>query len=149
MRLSDYIENMILEQLQAEGGSTELRRNELAQQLGCVPSQVTYVLSSRFTPARGYQVESYRGGGGYVRVTRIALDRNSYLMHCFHAVGERIDRASASAILSNLRDNDILTEREAALLGGCLSDGALGAVEPAGREYVRADLLRQIIMQLV
>ena len=72
MRISDEITAYILHIMeQAENGAAELQRNVLAEELGCVPSQITYVLSSRFTPAQGYVVESRRGGGGYIRIRRV------------------------------------------------------------------------------
>ena len=72
MRISDEITAYILHMLdQADDGGAELRRNELAEELGCVPSQINYVLTSRFTPEQGYVVESRRGGGGYIRIRRV------------------------------------------------------------------------------
>jgi transcriptional regulator CtsR len=76
MMLSDVIAQMIEEMLTAEGGSLELRRNDLAERVGCVPSQINYVITSRFTPERGYIIESRRGGGGYIRITKKAFDKN-------------------------------------------------------------------------
>ena len=71
MRLSDEITAYILHMLDQTAGEAELQRNELAEELGCVPSQINYVLTSRFTPEQGYIVESRRGGGGYIRVRRV------------------------------------------------------------------------------
>ena len=76
MNISNIIASMIQEMLENDG-YTEIQRNELAQTLGCVPSQINYVISSRFTPEQGYIVESRRGGGGYIKITRASIDRNS------------------------------------------------------------------------
>ena len=70
MRISDYVANYILELLNEDNGCAEIRRNELANTLGCVPSQINYVLTSRFTPEKGYMVKSIRGSGGSIRITR-------------------------------------------------------------------------------
>lgn len=148
MLLSDVIEQIILEELQSAGGTLELQRKELASRVGCVPSQINYVIASRFTPAGGYQVESRRGGGGYVRITKVRLDRNEYLMHCFHAVGEEIDRGSAEAVLRNFEDYGILSEEEALLLRAAMSEGALAGARPEERNFLRATLLRQFILTL-
>ncbi|MBQ6932674.1 MAG: CtsR family transcriptional regulator, partial [Clostridia bacterium] len=72
MNISNTIAKLIMDMLEADGGSAEMQRNELAQLVGCVPSQINYVISSRFTPEQGYIVESRRGGGGYIRITRAA-----------------------------------------------------------------------------
>ncbi|MGZ7238419.1 CtsR family transcriptional regulator, partial [Streptococcus pyogenes] len=82
---------MILEMLSSDG-ETEIRRNELSQCLGCVPSQINYVISSRFTPEQGYIVESRRGGGGYIKITRKKYDsKTAVLMHVVNSIGNSID----------------------------------------------------------
>ena len=93
--LADQIARMIEEMLEESGGSLELQRNEMAGRLGCVPSQISYVLTSRFTPERGYVIESRRGGGGYIRIVRKEMHRNEYLMHFFYAIGNAIDEREA------------------------------------------------------
>ena len=82
VRISDEIAAYILHRLeQAEDGTAELQRNLLAEELGCVPSQISYVITSRFTPERGYMIESRRGGGGHIRIVRKEMHRDEYLMH--------------------------------------------------------------------
>ena len=85
MSLSSQITGMILEML-GNGGTVEIQRNELAQTVGCVPSQINYVIASRFTPEQGYIVESRRGGGGYIRIRRAAMEPNQKVMHAVNAV---------------------------------------------------------------
>ena len=80
MRISDSVAQYILDLLNQENGTAEIQRNELANYLGCVPSQINYVLTSRFTPEQGYIVESRRGGGGYIRITRRRLSKSD--MRC-------------------------------------------------------------------
>ena len=80
MRISDYVANYILELLEEnEDESVEIKRNELANTIGCVPSQINYVITSRFTPEQGYLVESQRGGGGYIRITRMSYNKESFI----------------------------------------------------------------------
>ena len=81
MRMSDLVAQYIIEMLDRENGSAEIQRNELAGNLGCVPSQINYVITSRFTPEKGYIVESRRGGGGFIRISRVKMDRGTALMH--------------------------------------------------------------------
>ena len=90
MKMSDVIENFIRELFENES-SIELKRNELAGYFNCVPSQINYVISSRFTPEHGYIVESRRGGGGYIKITRVSFDKPSAIMHTVNHVGDDID----------------------------------------------------------
>ena len=104
MRISDAIAAYILHRIDEAGdGSAELRRNELAEELGCVPSQINYVITSRFTPEQGYIVESRRGGGGYIRIHRVQYTPGcSPLMHVVNSIGETLVPAAAQAILDSL-----------------------------------------------
>lgn len=128
MMLSDMIAQMIEEMLAAEGGSLELRRNDLAEKVGCVPSQINYVITSRFTPEKGYIIESRRGGGGYVRITKKAFDKDKYLMHLFFGIGDSVDARTCAACLDNLYAENVITKRETAIMNSALgilaSDGA-------------------------
>ncbi len=147
--LSDQIARIIEEMLDERGGSLELQRNELAQSLGCVPSQISYVITSRFTPERGYLIESRRGGGGHIRIVRKKMDRDEYLMHFFYAIGNRLDEREARAYLVNLLDNSVITEREAVIITNAVSDAALGSIAPEGRAIVRADIFKRILLSLM
>ena len=147
--LADQIARLIEEMLEQGGGSLELRRNELALRLGCVPSQISYVITSRFTPERGYLIESRRGGGGCIRIVRKQMHRNEYLMHFFYAVGDAIEENEAQAYLRNLLGSGIVTAREASLIGNALSTAALQEVAPEKRNSVRASILRHILLSLM
>lgn len=147
MLISDRIAKLIEEMLDVGEGMVEIRRNDLAEQLGCVPSQINYVISSRFTPERGYIIESRRGGGGYVRIQRKVMDRDTYLMHFLYAVGEELDTNTCEAFLTNLLGNGYISAREKALISSTLAP--LGALPYPLSERVRADSLRQIILTLM
>lgn len=147
--LADQIAKMIEQMLEESGGALELQRNEMAGRLGCVPSQISYVLTSRFTPERGYLVESRRGGGGCIRIMRKQMHRDEYLMHFFYAIGERLDEQEARAYLQNLLGNGIVSEREAKLIAASVSDGALSDVTPEGRRVVRANIFKHILLSLM
>ena len=110
MSLSSQITGMILEML-GNGGTVEIQRNELAQTVGCVPSQINYVIASRFTPEQGYIVESRRGGGGYIRIRRAAMEPNQKVMHAVNAVGGRLDERTARAHLAELVGAGIAVEK--------------------------------------
>ncbi|MBR2461417.1 MAG: CtsR family transcriptional regulator [Clostridia bacterium] len=138
MMLSDMIAQMIEEMLVAEGGSLELRRNDLAEKIGCVPSQINYVITSRFTPEKGYIIESRRGGGGYVRITKKAFDKDKYLMHLFFGIGDAIEARACTACLENLMAENVLTQREAALMNAALNSLA--------SDSARAEMFRRLLL---
>lgn len=103
MGISDLIASFLQESLEeTDGGVLEVQRNDLAQRFNCVPSQINYVMSTRFSPERGYIVESRRGGNGYIRITRVRVDRQTLLMQVINTLGSQVDLASARAILNNL-----------------------------------------------
>lgn len=150
MRISDEITAYILHRLeQAENGEAELQRNVLAEELGCVPSQISYVLTSRFTPEQGYIVESRRGGGGYIRIHRIRYDAaQAALMHIVNSIGDALSPATANAILQNLVDRRVVSEENARLIGAALSDKAYRGVAASERDTLRAALMKQLLTTL-
>ncbi|MBQ9804975.1 MAG: CtsR family transcriptional regulator [Clostridia bacterium] len=147
--LADYIAQMIEEMLNQSGGTLELQRNEMANRLGCVPSQISYVISSRFTPERGYVIESRRGGGGCIRIVRKQMSTDEYLMHFFCAIGDSIDEGEAIAYLKNLLGNGCISEREFQISYAALSGASLSSVPPMYRNAARADIFKQMILALM
>ena len=147
MNLSNIIAHMISEMME-NNDEVEIQRNTLAQTVGCVPSQINYVLASRFTPERGYIVESRRGGGGYIKITRIHCDRGTALMHTLNAIGDTLDEKTCRSHLVNLVYLDLLTKRDASLLLAATGDNALRLVEPARRDGVRAAIFKQMLLAL-
>ena len=149
MLISDYIASIIEEMLSEGGGITEVKRNDLASRIGCVPSQINYVITSRFTPEKGYIIESRRGGGGYIRIVKAKMTKNEYLMHFFHAISEGLDEKDAVSFIINLYDRGIITEREAQIIRATLCGSSLDSVAPGERNRVRADIMRHVIMALM
>jgi transcriptional regulator CtsR len=147
--LSDQIAKIIEEMLDHAGGSLELQRNEMATRLGCVPSQISYVISSRFTPERGYVIESRRGGGGHIRIVRKQMHKNEYLMHFFYAIGDAIDERSTEAYLANLTDNGLISPREKNMISAALSGSALSEIPIEFRNNIRAQIFRHIILSIM
>lgn len=141
MGIADSIAEIIEGMLDRSGGSVEIRRNELARKLGYVPSQINYVITTRFTPERGYLIESRRGGGGYVRIIRRELDANEYLMHFFHAVGDSLDARSAAVFTDNLAAAELITPRERLII-----QTALSVPED---DVLRAKLMKQIVYSIL
>ena len=130
----------------AEDGVLEVQRSDLAQRFNCVPSQINYVMSTRFSPERGYIVESRRGGNGYIRITRVQVDHETLMMHVINSLGKRVDLPSARAILSNLVQAGALEENVGRALLAAVGDKALGAVPRENRDQVRAEIMKQVLI---
>lgn len=145
--ISDLIASFLQEGLdEAEDGVLEVQRSDLAQRFNCVPSQINYVMSTRFSPERGYIVESRRGGNGYIRITRVRVDRQTLLMHVINSLGESVDLPSARAILTNLVTSGALEENLGRTILASVGDKALSAVPRQTRDRVRADILKQVLI---
>ncbi|MBE6971958.1 MAG: CtsR family transcriptional regulator [Ruminococcaceae bacterium] len=149
MGISDLIAGFIQAELEATDGVLELQRSDLAQRFNCVPSQINYVMSTRFSPERGYIVESRRGGNGYIRITRVRMDRQTLLMHVINSVGDTLDLPSARAIVSNLAESGAISAEAARCLLAGIGDRALQTLPVAYRGALRADIVKQILIQLV
>jgi len=146
--LSNIIEQYLNKLIQQSGEKiVEIQRNELAEKFDCVPSQINYVLSTRFTIEKGYVVESRRGGGGYVRIVKVPLNAGELDMvnEVVSLVGERISERGAYAILSRLQEEEIITAREAAIIQACLARNVLRIGLPA-RDQLRANIFKSIMM---
>lgn len=148
MGISDHIAEFIRRTLQENNGPVELSRGELASRFGCVPSQINYVLSTRFTPEHGYVTESRRGGGGYIRITRVLPEPGNLLMHTVNAIGSSLDTRSAAAFLSNLLDAGVLSDRQVRLIASAIGDAALRPATPEARDILRASILKNILIQI-
>ena len=149
-RLSDLIEAFIKQLIDDTNGVVEIQRNELANQFNCVPSQINYVIDTRFTIDKGYYVESRRGGGGYISIRRVNINRpGSYLMHIVNSMGNSISQQSANIFINNFIDYNIVTESEGLLLKAATNDKALGIVNMPERDMVRASILKNMLVNLI
>ncbi len=150
MRISDLITKEIIRMLNdSEGNIAEIQRNEFANLMGCAPSQINYVLSSRFTPEHGYIIESRRGGGGYIRIKRVVLSHSSALMHIINSIGEEIDSMSTRIVLENCLEADLIDEKNARIMASALSNRALQCIPVILRDVARASLLKQMLLSLL
>lgn len=149
MGITDMIAGFIQEALDDAGGVLEMQRGDLAQRFGCVPSQINYVMSTRFSPEHGYIVESRRGGGGYIRITRVQVDRQTLLMHVINSIGDRLDAASARAIAQNLVQSEAISRELGQALLSATGARALQAAPPDSRDALRADIFKQILIHSV
>jgi transcriptional regulator CtsR len=153
MLISDMIESIINEMLKENEGMAEFKRSDMALRFGCVPSQINYVITSRFTPEKGYTVESRRGGGGFIKITQVRFDKTSYIMHFINAVGGSVDYNTTKVFLSNLYNLDIITGREVRMILNATSDNLLreftDSGKPGQKDALRAAILKNAVLALV
>lgn len=148
MRMSDLVAQHIIAMLDESDGNAEIRRNELANDLGCVPSQINYVITSRFTPEQGYIVESRRGGGGYIRITRVKMDKSTAIMHIVNAIGDTIDKATAEVMIKNMYSRSIIDLTTARILAAAMSERVFREIPQDIRDRFRAQLFKNMLLTL-
>ena len=149
MRMSDLVAQYIKDVLEQQDGEAEIKRNELATTLGCVPSQINYVITSRFTPEQGYIVESRRGGGGYIRITRINTTRGGAVMHIVNSIGTALDKATAEVMIDNLLSRGILDKTSAKLIAAASGERSYLSVPQQYRDSIRATIFKNMLLTLL
>ena len=147
MKLTSLIEDFIKEMMAEEDGTIELKRNELASRFGCVPSQINYVISTRFSPERGYVVESRRGGGGYIKIQRVMQKPGNQMMHVVNAIGDYVSYSDAAAIVRNCYDYDLITEKEARIILAAITEKSIAIGQPQ-QDALRARMLKNILVAI-
>lgn len=148
--ISDLIEQYLKQLIQgSSSGAIEIQRSDLADKFSCVPSQINYVIGTRFTLEKGYFVESKRGGGGYIRIQRVDLPSwEAVHQHVHQTVGDQIDQTTAEGLIYQLEEARFLTLREANLLKAAVSRDVLQLKLPL-RDEVRAKLLKAMLVALL
>ena len=146
--LSDIIEGFIKELMDANNNDAiEIQRNILAQQFDCSPSQINYVLTTRFTNDRGYVIESRRGGGGYIRIFKVRSSMEDELKRILNeTIGDSITLNKSIDLVNALMEREVITEGERAIMQSVLSDRVLNIVAYEDRNKLRADLLKEMIL---
>lgn len=147
MRISDLITSEIIKMLnESDENIAEIQRNEFASLMGCAPSQINYVLSSRFTPEHGYIIESRRGGGGYIKIKRVVLNSSSALMHIINSIGESIDSLTARIVIENCYETGLIDTKTAKLMSAAISSQVMQNLPPIFKDSMRAVILKQMLL---
>ncbi|WP_352419799.1 CtsR family transcriptional regulator [Proteiniborus sp.] len=149
-KLSNIIEDFIKKLLEdTNNGVIEIQRNELAQYFDCAPSQINYVLTTRFSSDKGYYIESRRGGGGYIKIVKVNINRDKYIQNLIlNIIGDSITKSKAYGIIESFLEEDIITEREHNIMKVVLGDRTLDNVN-CDKNVVRADILKNILLVLL
>lgn len=149
MSISDIIEQYLKQILHAnEQKMIEIKRSEIADQFQCVPSQINYVINTRFTIEKGYIIESKRGGGGYIRIFRIEHQNEFELINdIINMINPKVSQQGAVDVLGRLREKKVITRREEKLLLSAVERETLAVALPA-RDELRARILTAILTTL-
>ncbi len=149
--LSKQIEEFIKSMLElAEDGTLEMQRSQIAKKFQCAPSQINYVLSTRFPSSRGYYVESKRGGGGFIKIIKIDIEDPEELTGTIlESVGESITKTRADLLIDGLRNEDLITDREQKLMRAATSERSLVCVAPEERNRLRAEMIKNMLLVIM
>lgn len=147
MRMSDIIEGFIKDMMKDEDDFIEIQRNELAEHFNVVPSQINYVIATRFRPQQGYYVESRRGGGGHIRIKKISNDKEDVFMHIITNMGEQITSNEVDILISNLLSSGMVDEQLAKLLKVATSDNVLTVAQDT-KDKLRANILKNMLLNI-
>ena len=145
MNISDIIEGFIKDMFNEEEDYVEIQRNDLAEYFNCVPSQINYVIATRFKPSQGYYVESKRGGGGSIKIKKLNVTKSEYLMHIIQNIGDRI--SANEVYISDFLSYKIVDEKEAKLLKVATSDNVLNISKDI-RDNLRARIFKNMLLNL-
>ena len=147
MKISDLIEEYINDIFE-ENEVVELNRSSLADMFNCVPSQINYVISTRFIPELGFYVESRRGGGGYIKISRVNSTKQEYISNITEKIGSKLSQSVIDIYLDDFIRYNLLNKDTAILLKAAMSDKSLAKVDKLKRDEVRADILKNVLINL-
>lgn len=146
--ISDVIEQFILKTM-GDDESVDISRNELATFFSCAPSQINYVLETRFTVDKGFVKESRRGGGGYIKISKINLDNDEYVSNLIlESVGDELSQKRLSQILEKLKNEKIISDKEKDIIFSALSDLSL-AMPFTIKDNIRAKAFKNVLTTLM
>ncbi|NLN49907.1 MAG: CtsR family transcriptional regulator [Clostridiales bacterium] len=146
-RISDIIEAFINELIEEAEGTIEFGRNDLASQFNCAPSQINYVLTTRFTSDRGYCIESRRGGGGYIKISKVDVDKNDYLKSILSKeFGDNLNKESAFRFTEVMYKEDLIDERIMNIIKSAVDDNTLSLISRPLRDRVRSEIFKAMLV---
>ncbi len=147
--LSDLIEAFLKELMKESNGQIiEIKRNELANEFNCAPSQINYVLTTRFSVEKGYAVESKRGGGGHIRIIRLKIDDTQLIYNIIGEIGDSINMTKAISIVNFFLERGIIKDRESKIMVAAVNNRTL-KVDGEIKNQLRASILKTMLAALL
>lgn len=146
-KISDMIESFLNELMEESKGAIEIQRNEMAYHFNCAPSQINYVLTTRFTSDRGYVIESRRGGGGFIKIMKIDVHENDFLFEMLaNRIGESVNKEGAFELLEILYRKGLMDTRVRNIIKTVVDDNTLSNINKPGRDRIRAEILKAAVV---
>lgn len=149
MKVTELIADTLLQLLEEQGGTIQIQRNDLASRLGCVPSQINYVITSRFTKEQGYIVESRRGGGGFIRIVKLNHSKNELIFHIINSLGDLADESTGRVVIQSLFLDGQINESQKELMLACISDSNFKGLQEIDKKIIRANLLKSMLLRVI
>lgn len=148
--ISDIIEGYLKSIIETtKQGQIEIKRNEVAEKFQCVPSQINYVINTRFTVDRGYLVESKRGGGGYIRIFRVAAsEQTDVIRNMLDVLEGGASESMVEDMVYRLLDLDMISKREAKLIVAACARSTLSVPLPL-RDQLRGRVAQAMLLTLL
>ena len=148
--ISDIIETFLKDMMNENQGAIEIQRNEMALQFKCAPSQINYVITTRFSSEKGYYVESRRGGGGFIKIHRVATDRKIFLENVLvQQIGKSLNKETAVHITELLSQMELISGNQIMVIKAAVDDSTLSLIEKPIRDVLRARILKAAIVAAV
>ena len=150
MNLVVMIERYIKEEVEkCDNAVLEVRRSDLAELFSCVPSQINYVISTRFAPEMGFYVETRRGGGGYIRIKKVASYEDEIVADIFDKIGSKMSQSVVDVYLKALLDYNVIDKNIAVVIKVATSDKALSNLNYEDRDITRANIFKNVILNVI
>ncbi|HZK33930.1 MAG TPA: CtsR family transcriptional regulator [Bacillota bacterium] len=148
-RISDVIEDFLKALLTESEGELELQRNDLASYFECAPSQINYVLATRFTLNHGYYIESRRGGGGFIRITRLDVEKDDYMLYLLtEGIGKELNEQNAKQHIQCLVEQEFVTKRDGQLMRAAISNKTI-PIPSSLKDAIRAGVLKSMLTSIL
>lgn len=149
MNITDEITNMLLDLLSEQGGTIQIQRNDLANRFGCVPSQINYAITSRFTKEQGFIVESRRGGGGFIKIIKVDYTKSQLILHIINSIGDELDERTAQILINSLCLDGQISEAAGKMMLAALSDDNFKGLEDADKRTIRANIMKSMLIKSI
>ncbi len=149
IKITEIITDTLQQLLSEQDGTIHIQRNDLANRLGCVPSQINYVITSRFTQAQGYIVESRRGGGGFIKIVKLDYSKSELILHIINSIDDAIDETSAHIIINSLKKDGQINEFENKIMLAAISDNNFKGLDELIKRTIRSNILKTMLINTI
>ena len=150
MNLVDMIEKYLREEVDKSGNDIlEIKRSDLAELFSCVPSQINYVISTRFAPEMGFYVETRRGGGGYILIKKINAYEDEIINNIFDKIGNKMSQHVVDVYLKVLLDYNVIDKNVARIIKVATSDKSLQNLSMEDKDVTRANIFKNVVLNVI